>query len=874
MASSTNATDPVQEKNPVGMVTLPIVDTENVSWTRLLDQPGITFQSIPVLDLNGQPITVNVNTIDNHIQVSASGITRLASSDVTVTHTEGQNSDVMTKSGSQGNSYSVPSSHLSSVFSEGMQVSIVSTQDGLPSSSCMLELMDDSYQPGNETTFTNVEEASILPKEHLQQPGGTGLPKTSSEEIFSNIQAFLSDSILNAILSIKSTFLDDLQSRNSLIWHREVNAWCVSGKLSELLGLQCKLLNLLKGSRKHGGGGDEETCTTSDKCVQTEPTSASDFSAMCDILVPTVSAYGRGIRQPARFNQYSFVAEADDSQEEERPKRSRRKRKVLQLFKHIMTENGQISDSKAPQSVTNSQSATVEKVNYFLSGSDSNANQQPDEGNREYSGNQGEADKHGHVAEYTGSENQQPTDQREASNEDSTDYTEYTDTTRIPKKKTRKDYENLAPFKYFCKICSFKSKRESHFAKHMKLHTSNTEMFECKQCDFKTIRSSTLKCHEVCHSKSLYNCDHCKYRSTSSVLLSKHIKVKHQPSASDKGRHPRNLLYLRCQHCSFKTIKAQKFALHLKSHGATTLISEETAKLLQKVEETSTVELQCNDCNYKTMRKEHLARHRNNVHSDLRPFLCDLCGCSFKRADTLTAHKVTHIDKKYRVYQYKCKECEKDFRSRAHLSEHMAMHSSLRMYLCDICGVGFKRKSCQQKHMKSIHLNPRSFQCRDCNKSFNTKYALLRHTRTHDTALPNQIHTEDQVSLQQIQITHTFQCSECEKTFHTKYTLLRHMQTHDPTIQIPEDQEQESLPQIEAQIATFETLDEQALDSQALDGQAQELSVQDIITGGQVLEEYDQNNLNSNETAMATIYLTNPLPLNLSPVLSEQGTYK
>ncbi|XP_060079288.1 zinc finger protein 543-like isoform X2 [Ylistrum balloti] len=863
MATSTNNSDPVQDKSNVSMVALPIVDAENVTWTRLLDQPGITFQTFPVLDLNGQPITVNVNAIDSHIQASASGLTTLVPNNPTMTHTDRPISDVMVRNGSQGNNFLAAGNNgnnLSSVFSEGM--SIVSSQDGLPTNSSILELMEDPYQPGNET-FLKAEETSISPNENQLVPAGDStLLKTSTEEIFSNIQAFLSDSVLEALINTKSTFLADLQNLNSLVWQKEAHTWCVSGKLSELIGLHSKLLKLLNGNKKAGSEGEVETCTTTDKCIQTEPTSASDFSAMCDILVPTVSAFGRGIRQPARFNQYSFMAEADDNQEEERPKKSRKKKKP---------ENGPLSDNKMSQAVggrTNDISKPLEKVNFFLSNAKENQ-QQGMTGNVDAV----ETNKHLGGTEYMGSENQQPTDGVEAVNKNTNECDENDDEPRIPKKKTRKDYESLAPFKYFCKICSFKSKRESHFAKHMKLHTNNTELYECKQCDFKTIRSSTLKCHEVCHSKSLFHCEHCKYRSTSSVLLHKHIKGKHCP-ASDKRRHTRNLLYLRCQQCSFKTVKAQKFAQHLKTHGSTTLMSEETAKLLQKVEETSAVELQCKDCNYKTMRKEHLARHRNNVHTDLRPFLCDLCGCSFKRADTLTAHKVTHIDKKYRLYQYKCKECEKDFRSRAHLSEHMAMHSSLRMYLCDICGVGFKRKSCQQKHMKSIHLNPRSFQCRNCNKSFNTKYALLRHTRTHDTAIPNQVHPNEQVSLQQIQITHAFQCSECEKTFHTKYLLLRHMQTHDPTIQIPEDMVEEALPQIEAQISTFETLDEQALDTQGLDGQTQELTVQDIITGGQVLEEYDQTNLTSNETAIATIYLSNQLPLNLSPVLSEQGTFK
>lgn len=62
------------------------------------------------------------------------------------------------------------------------------------------------------------------------------------------------------------------------------------------------------------------------------------------------------------------------------------------------------------------------------------------------------------------------------------------------------------------------------------------------------------------------------------------------------------------------------------------------------------------------------------------------------------------------------------------------MHSSVRQFLCDICGTSFKTKSCQQKHIKSIHHNPRSFECSTCRKRFNTKFALLRHYRTHEKA--------------------------------------------------------------------------------------------------------------------------------------------
>lgn len=34
----------------------------------------------------------------------------------------------------------------------------------------------------------------------------------------------------------------------------------------------------------------------------------------------------------------------------------------------------------------------------------------------------------------------------------------------------KKNYEKLAPFKFFCNICSFKTKRESHYQRHLERH--------------------------------------------------------------------------------------------------------------------------------------------------------------------------------------------------------------------------------------------------------------------------------------------------------------------------------------------------------------------------------------------------------------------
>ena len=72
------------------------------------------------------------------------------------------------------------------------------------------------------------------------------------------------------------------------------------------------------------------------------------------------------------------------------------------------------------------------------------------------------------------------------------------------KTRIRQIYEERVKYKFFCSHCSFKSKRDSHFRKHMALHESgDVEVHCCNECDFKTIRLSHLRRHELLHKSSL-----------------------------------------------------------------------------------------------------------------------------------------------------------------------------------------------------------------------------------------------------------------------------------------------------------------------------------------------------------------------------------
>ena len=222
-------------------------------------------------------------------------------------------------------------------------------------------------------------------------------------------------------------------------------------------------------------------------------------------------------------------------------------------------------------------------------------------------------------------------------------------------KKWKRSYEKTMPYKYFCTKCSYKSKRESHFKLHKKLHLSNPDMplYKCDQCNFTAIRQSVLHKHKVSHLKDYLECSSCDYKTNSAVHLSNHMKKRHDVKPDTKSSAS-TCVWFSCNICPYRTKQSSTYTKHYLSHGLTFSASEDGKVLTYK----------CNFCSYKTQRKEHLVRHKADRHGNSRPFLCDLCGMAFKRIDALAAHKITHVEKSQRRLPYKCPTCKKAFKSR------------------------------------------------------------------------------------------------------------------------------------------------------------------------------------------------------------------
>ncbi|XP_041968022.1 uncharacterized protein LOC121725233 [Aricia agestis] len=108
----------------------------------------------------------------------------------------------------------------------------------------------------------------------------------------------------------------------------------------------------------------------------------------------------------------------------------------------------------------------------------------------------------------------------------------------------------------------------------------------------------------------------------------------------------------------------------------------------------------CTLCKGAFIRQSEYISHMN-AHKSVRPYTCNYCGCQFIRKTNCQRHVREHEMAK----KYVCKvpECGKSFHRSYYLSEHMKVHSNSRPFSCNICGKTSSNKSNHNKHVKIHH---------------------------------------------------------------------------------------------------------------------------------------------------------------------------
>jgi hypothetical protein len=75
---------------------------------------------------------------------------------------------------------------------------------------------------------------------------------------------------------------------------------------------------------------------------------------------------------------------------------------------------------------------------------------------------------------------------------------------------------------------------------------------------------------------------------------------------------------------------------------------------------------------------------------------------------------------------YVCDLCQKCFRHRSSLTQHVRVHSGEKPFSCDVCGRSFNRMSTLKTHLH-LHTGHRPFHCQHCDKTFIKQSHLTTH---------------------------------------------------------------------------------------------------------------------------------------------------
>ncbi|CAG7717555.1 unnamed protein product [Allacma fusca] len=197
---------------------------------------------------------------------------------------------------------------------------------------------------------------------------------------------------------------------------------------------------------------------------------------------------------------------------------------------------------------------------------------------------------------------------------------------------------------------------------------------------------------------------------------------------------------------------------------------------------------ECTECNKRMPSQKGLWVHRRSAHNaGDKIFQCTDCDKSFFKKAHLDAHKKTHLDPEERKRHLNwCKLCGKGLTSS--LTAHMtSVHSNDRPWKCEICNKQFKRKEILNGHRETVHFNMKKYQCELCGEFLKSHSTKALHILRHKGEKPHACEVCDKRfysthSMKSHMLKHQdvgeVNCTTCGKVFKRKMYLVEHMRLH------------------------------------------------------------------------------------------------
>ena len=162
--------------------------------------------------------------------------------------------------------------------------------------------------------------------------------------------------------------------------------------------------------------------------------------------------------------------------------------------------------------------------------------------------------------------------------------------------------------------------------------------------------------------------------------------------------------------------------------------------------------------------QQHLSWHQKYPSEDFHTsHICKECGKVCADHSLLRAHcRLVHSPRTFVCAE---DQCDKSFKSKEGLKQHMLVHSGVKNFICSQCGYAVRTKHHLKLHILKKHTEmKKSIPCEVCGKLFRHISNLKCHFYTHKARLERE-----------------HRCEPCGLTFRTQKSLESHMALHDPT---------------------------------------------------------------------------------------------